>query len=164
MRTHLSAIVLLALNFLVFLVLNHLWIHIQICWTIGCGLVLSASTWAPSDGGFPDTLYHQHRWTPRDFMEIGAQLVNLAIIYLIFRLALSIFHTRAALFTLFVLSSMPYFTLGTVFLHHPALCFLLGARTHAARPLSPWTSSQVADFHRSRQGLEPYPSSSCFFI
>ena len=43
-------------------------------------------------------------------LEIGAQLVNLAILYLIFRSTLTIFHSEAALFTLLVLSSMPYFT------------------------------------------------------
>ena len=50
-------------------------------------------------------------------LEIGAQLANLAILYLIFCLTLTIFHSQAALFALLVLSSMPYFTLGTVFLH-----------------------------------------------
>ena len=119
MRTHLSAIILLALNFLIFLVLNQfLNPHPDMLdhWVWSRFLSASYYEHPPMVAfliRFITTIAGHHETS----LEIGAQLVNLAIIYLIFRLALSIFHTRAALFTLLVLSSMPYFTLGTVFLH-----------------------------------------------
>ena len=119
MRTHLSAIILLALNFFIFLVLNQfLNPHPDMLdhWVWSRFLSASYYEHPPMVAfliRFITTIAGHHETS----LEIGAQLVNLAIIYLIFRLALSIFHTQAALFTLLVLSSMPYFTLGTVFLH-----------------------------------------------
>jgi hypothetical protein len=119
MRTQLSALVLLALNFLTFLVLNQfLNPHPDMLDHWVWSRFLSASYYEhPPMVAFLlrllTTIGGHHEIT----LEIGAQLINLFILYLIFRLSLAVFHPKAALFTMLVLSSMPYFTLGTVFLH-----------------------------------------------
>ena len=167
MRTHLSALVLLALNFLIFLVLNQfLNPHPDMLDHWVWSRFLSASYYEhPPIVAFLiriiTTIGGHHETT----LEIGAQLVNLSILYLIYLLALSIFHTRAALFTILVLSSMPYFTLGTVFLHitQPfvfcwVLALMLLVRYHR-EPHPRWLI-----FIGVVCGLEPYPSSSCFFF
>ena len=119
MRTHLPAIVLLALNFLVFLVLNQfLNPHPDMLDHWVWSRFLSASYYEhPPMVAFLIRIITIIGGDHEASLEIGAQLVNLAILYLIFRSTLTIFHSEAALFTLLVLSSMPYFTLGTVFLH-----------------------------------------------
>ena len=50
-------------------------------------------------------------------LEVGAQLVNLSVIALLYAIARHAYGRKAALSSLLVLCGMPYFTLGSVFLH-----------------------------------------------
>ena len=50
-------------------------------------------------------------------LEIGSQLINLAILTLIYTCTFLLYGRNAALLTLLILCSMPYFTLGSIFLH-----------------------------------------------
>jgi hypothetical protein len=131
MRTHITALGLLTLNFLVFLVLNQFlnphpdmldhWVWSRyLSWSYyeHPPMVAVLIRLITTLGGNSETT-----------LEIGAQLVNLSILYLIFRLTWMMFHERAALLTLGVLCTMPYFSLGTVFLHitQPFLiCWVVG--------------------------------------
>jgi len=58
-------------------------------------------------------------------LEIGSQLINLAILTLIYTCTFFLYGRNAALVTLLILCSMPYFTLGSIFLHitQPFLIF-----------------------------------------
>ena len=50
-------------------------------------------------------------------LEIGSQLVTLFILVLIYLGTYQLYGQKAALITLIILCSMPYFTLGSIFLH-----------------------------------------------
>ena len=50
-------------------------------------------------------------------LEVGSQLVSLVILALVYFLTCRIYGQKAALVTLLILCSMPYFTLGSIFLH-----------------------------------------------
>ena len=50
-------------------------------------------------------------------LEIGSQLVTIIIIVLTYGGTFRLYGKRAALVTLLILCSMPYFTLGSIFLH-----------------------------------------------
>ncbi|MCS5552014.1 MAG: glycosyltransferase family 39 protein, partial [SAR324 cluster bacterium] len=58
-------------------------------------------------------------------LEVGSQLVTLAILTLIYAGTFLLYGRNAALVTLLILCSMPYFTLGSIFLHitQPFLIF-----------------------------------------
>lgn len=119
MRTSLPAFALLTLNFLVFLVLNqYLNPHPDMLDHWVWSRYLSASYYEhPPMIAFLLRLITSIVGDSELSLEIGAQLVNLGILYLIYRLAKEAFHPQAALWTLAILCTMPYFSLGTVFLH-----------------------------------------------
>ena len=58
-------------------------------------------------------------------LEVGSQLVTLSILTLVYAGTLFLYGRNAALVTLLILCSMPYFTLGSIFLHitQPFLIF-----------------------------------------
>ena len=60
-------------------------------------------------------------------LEISAQLVNIIILILVYIIARNFFGEKSALITLLLLLSMPYFTLGSIFLNvtQPFLFFWL---------------------------------------
>ena len=60
-----------------------------------------------------------------EVLEIGSQLVTLSILTLIYIGSFFLYGRNAALVTLMILCSMPYFTLGSIFLHitQPFLIF-----------------------------------------
>ena len=62
-------------------------------------------------------------------LEVGSQLVTLSILALVYAGTFSLYGRKSALVTLLILCSMPYFTLGSIFLHitQPFLIFWIFA-------------------------------------
>ena len=62
-------------------------------------------------------------------LEVGSQLLTISIIALTYAGTFRLYGTKAALVTLLILCSMPYFTLGSIFLHitQPFLIFWVAA-------------------------------------
>ncbi len=62
-------------------------------------------------------------------LEVGSQLMTISIIALTYAGTLRLYGVKAALVTLLILCSMPYFTLGSIFLHitQPFLIFWVAA-------------------------------------
>jgi 4-amino-4-deoxy-L-arabinose transferase-like glycosyltransferase len=62
-------------------------------------------------------------------LEFGSQLMTISIIALTYAGTLRLYGVKAALVTLLILCSMPYFTLGSIFLHitQPFLIFWVAA-------------------------------------
>lgn len=58
-------------------------------------------------------------------LELGSQLVTLSILTLVYAGTFRLYGIKPALVTLLILCSMPYFTLGSIFLHitQPFLLF-----------------------------------------
>ncbi|MBL7036193.1 MAG: glycosyltransferase family 39 protein [SAR324 cluster bacterium] len=58
-------------------------------------------------------------------LEVGSQLVTISILALVYVCTLRLYGIKPALITLLILCSMPYFTLGSIFLHitQPFLLF-----------------------------------------
>ena len=66
-----------------------------------------------------------------EVLEIGSQLITLSILSLIYIGTFFLYGRNAALVTLLILCSMPYFTLGSIFLHitQPFLIFWILSRS-----------------------------------
>ena len=62
-------------------------------------------------------------------LEVGSQLVTLSILALVYAGTFSLYGRKSSLVTLLILCSMPYFTLGSIFLHitQPFLIFWIFA-------------------------------------
>ena len=131
MRTHLQAISILLVHFLIFFVLNQ-WLnpHPDMIdhWVWSRYLSLSYYEHPPMIA-FAIRLITLIAGNSEIALETGAQFYNLLILFLIYRMTYPFFGGQNAIITLILLCSTAYFSLGTVFIHitQPFLiCWVLG--------------------------------------
>ncbi len=119
MNKHLPAAVILAIHFLIFALVNQtINPHPDMVdhWMWSRDLHLSYFEHPPMVAWMFRilTFFFGHSETA---LETGAQLVNIVILALLYAFTVSMYGQEGGLTTLLILCSMPYFTLGSVFLH-----------------------------------------------